>query len=113
MDGIKLQSYILPGDRKAAAKEVEAEKECIERAMGHLMSALRDHRKENYRDALWQVYQAQNRLDDFFKSRQELTAMVERFMEEKKRLNKVEELVNELKKQGVNVEIIQRERTGA
>src|SRR5690625_2405587 len=77
--GMKLEDYILPGDRQAVAKEIEAERECIERAVAHLLLALKNHGEEDFSKSYWEVYRASQRIEDFFRSRDEIVEASKRW----------------------------------
>ncbi len=78
----KWMNHVLPGDILATHDEIKAAEENLKCAAVHLLTALSKHGQGDFDGARRLVQLADNRLDDWAESDEEITAARQRFAEE-------------------------------
>lgn len=107
---MKWTDYVLTGDIVATAQELNAQRDCLVRAIKHLEEALHHHNNDNFADARWGVYYANKRLEDWERSDKVIMEAHERFLDEERKRRKREKLIEELRNEGYHVVLIKDER---
>ncbi len=102
---LKWTNYVLPGDISSTAREINAAGECIERAIGHLLSALSEHGQGDFVESRKLVNQAVERLKDWERSDNEMVNALDRKLKDV-RMRKKLQMIEQFRRQGVEIEVI-------